>query len=342
MAGRNANRRERPTLVQVAAEAGVSRATASRALRGERTVDAGLRAKVERAAEKLGYVPNAAARSLVTRRTDTVALILPEPTDRVFSDDQFFPNVIRSAAAEFEAAGKLMLLLTAGSEDGHRRIERYALSGHVDGVVFASLRDGDPLPELVHRSGIPVVCNGAQKGSSIPYVDVDHRSGVREALRHMYERGCRRIATIAGPQTMVAGRERLAAYAEESKALGTGTQIVFGDFTKESGHNAIGVLLDEGTWEDTPDAVFAASDLMAYGALQHLQQKGISVPDDIALVGFDDMEMAAFTEPGLTTVRQPIDEIGAALAKQMLMLLEGEEEIANVVLPTQLIRRGTC
>jgi DNA-binding LacI/PurR family transcriptional regulator len=201
----------RPTLEKVALRAGVSRATVSRVVNGSLTVDPQLRDTVLRAVQELGYVPNRAARSLVTQRTDSYALVVPEQASRVFSDDQFFPGVIRGVGQELETADKQLVLILASSATSHDRIERYAIGGHVDGVMFASMHGADPLPATLTRMGIPVVASGRPLGhQTVPYVDVDHAGGVAKAVRHLLTLGRSRIATIAGPQDMVAGIERLA------------------------------------------------------------------------------------------------------------------------------------
>src|SRR6185312_1533664 len=167
--------RERPTLEAVARRAGVSRATVSRVVNGSTTVAVKIRDAVNEAVQELGYVPNQAARSLVTQRTESIALILPETASRVFSDDMFFPAVIRGVSAELEAADKQLVLMMAGSAASHDRVERYAVAGHVDGVMFASVHGVDPLPGTLAKMGIPVVCSGrpmAPLAGPVPYVDV--------------------------------------------------------------------------------------------------------------------------------------------------------------------------
>jgi len=146
--------RERPTLEAVARRAGVSRATVSRVVNGSTSVAAAIREAVNRAVEELGYVPNQAARSLVTQRTESIALILPETANRVFSDDLFFPAIIRGVGGELEAADKQLVLMMAGSAKSHDRVERYAVAGHVDGVMFASMHGADPLPGTLVRLGV--------------------------------------------------------------------------------------------------------------------------------------------------------------------------------------------
>jgi len=299
-----------------------------------------IRVAVERAIGELGYVPNQAARSLVTQRTDSFALVLPEWTTRVFSDDQLFPGVIRGVGQEMEAADKQLVLMLAGSAASHDRIERYALARHVDGVMIASMHGADPLPGTLARMGVPVVCGGRPLGRArVAYVDVDNVAGARQAVRHLLHTGRTRIATIAGPQDMVAGIDRLAGYREELHDSDRRSIVAVGDFTRDSGALAMRQLL-----QDDPqlDAVFVASDLMAHGAMKVLREHGRRIPDDVAVVGFDDIEMSQYTEPPLTTVRQPIDGLGREMARQLLRLTAGEHIPDAVVLPTELVIRQSA
>ncbi|MCF0092453.1 LacI family DNA-binding transcriptional regulator [Micromonospora sp. NPDC049114] len=331
---------QRPTLEAVAARAGVSRATVSRVVNGSTTVAEPIREAVNRAVAELGYVPNLAARSLVTQRTDSIALVMPEAATRVFSDDQVFPGIIRGVSQELEAADKQLVLMLAGSPAGHQRVERYTTGRHVDGVLFASLHGADPLPGTLARLGIPVVVSGRPLGDvPVPYVDVDHVGGVTTAVRHMIDGGRRRIATIAGPQDMVAGIERLIGYRETVAAAGLPELIAVGDFTRESGAAAMDRLLTD---HPDLDGVFAASDLMAHAALRTLRAAGRRVPEDVAVIGFDDIETAAYTEPPLTTVRQPIVELGRRMTQQLLRLAAGEEIEQSLMLPTELIVRASA
>ena len=333
--------RERPTLEAVARRAGVSRATVSRVVNGSTSVAAPIREAVTRAVEELGYVPNQAARSLVTQRTESIALILPETANRVFSDDLFFPAIIRGVGGELEAADKQLVLMMAGSAKSHDRVERYAVAGHVDGVMFASMHGDDPLPGTLVRLGIPVVCSGRPIGEApVPYVDVDHFGGVCSAVRHLVSSGRRRIATIAGPQDMVAGIDRLAGYRATLEDSGLAQHVAVGDFTRESGIVAMRSLLSD---DPALDAVFVASDMMAHGALLALKDAGRRVPDDVAVIGFDDFEISRYSEPPLTTVRQPIVEMGRTMARQLLGLINGESHLPDaVVLPTELVIRESA
>jgi DNA-binding LacI/PurR family transcriptional regulator len=333
--------RERPTLEAVARRAGVSRATVSRVVNGSTSVAASIREAVNRAVEELGYVPNQAARSLVTQRTESIALILPETANRVFSDDLFFPAIIRGVGMELEAADKQLVLMMAGSAASHDRVERYAVAGHVDGVMFASMHGADPLPGTLFRLGIPVICSGRPIGeSSVPYVDVDHFGGVAAAVRHLVHAGRRRIATIAGPQDMVAGIDRLAGYRDTLTQAGLAQLVAIGDFTRESGISAMRELLAA---DPALDAVFVASDMMAHGALIALKDAGRRVPADVAVIGFDDFEISRYSDPPLTTVRQPIADMGRTMARHLLRLINDEPNLPrSVVLATKLIVRGSA
>ncbi|MBQ1049942.1 LacI family DNA-binding transcriptional regulator [Micromonospora sp. C51] len=331
---------QRPTLEAVARRAGVSRATVSRVVNGSTTVAEPIQEAVRQAVAELGYVPNLAARTLVTQRTDSIALVMPEEATRVFSDDQVFPGIIRGAAQELEAADKQLVLMLAGSPAGHERVARYTTGRHVDGVLFASLHGADPLPARLAALGIPVVCSGRPlDGADVPYIDVDQVGGVTRAVRHLIDSGRRRIATIAGPQDMVAGIERLAGYRDTVAAAGLPEMVAVGDFTRESGAAAMRELLAA---HPDLDAVFAASDLMAHAALRTLREAGRRVPEDVAVIGFDDIETAAYTDPPLTTVRQPIVELGRQGTRLLLRLAAGEEVEPALILPTELIIRESA
>lgn len=331
---------DRPTLQRVASRAGVSRATASRVVNGSTAVSADVREAVLRAIGELGYVPNQAARSLVTHRTDTYALVLSEPGGRVFSDDPFFPTLVHGAIEELEAAGKELVLVRAEAQRSRERILRYAAGGHVDGVLVTSMQNADPLPGTLARMGVPVVVNGrSAAGTSVPCVDVANADGARLAVRRLVESGRQRIATIAGPQDMTGGVDRLAGYRAEMRAQRRAPIVRVGDFTRESGTVAMRRLLAA---EPGIDAVFVASDLMAHGALRALRLAGRRVPDDVAVIGFDDTVESRYTEPALTTVRQPVLDIGRTMVRQVLRSAGGEAVEPSIVLATELVVRESA
>ncbi|GAA3732527.1 LacI family DNA-binding transcriptional regulator [Salinactinospora qingdaonensis] len=330
---------KRPTLEAVAARAQVSRATVSRVVNGQATVNPQIRDAVLRAIEELGYVPNSAARSLVTRQTDSIALVVSEPPTRVFSDDPLFSLVIRTVSSELELSGKQVILMLAGSQRAQARVEDYVAGGHVDGVMFVSMHGADPLPGAIARMGVPVVSYGRPAVAvDLPYADNDNVGGAAQAVEHLLDIGRRRIATIAGPQDMIGGQDRLTGYRDALRMSDRRSIVAVGDFTRTSGVTAMRHLL-----EDDPelDAVFVANDLMAIGALQALRQAGRRVPDDVAVVGFDDIEAAGFTDPPLTTVRHPVVEQATAMVKLVLTPPE-ERETDHVILPTELVVRDSA
>ena len=335
-----------PTLESVAARAGVSRATAGRVLSGSTTVGEQARAAVLRAAGELHYVPNRAARSLMTRRSDSVAFVVAETEDRFFADP-YFAQVLRGAHAVV-AEHDLQLVFTVVGRDGpaRERFERFALGGHLDGAVLVSLHGDDPLPGNLVRAGVPVVLSGrpsAPDAATPPWVASDNVGGARAAVRLLARQGRRRIATITGPLDMSVSIDRFDGFRTELAAhrdLGAGAGgHADGDFSTDGGRRAMEHLLaaDPGI-----DAVFAANDLMALGALQALAAAGRRVPDDVAIVGFDDSPAAAGSRPALTTVRQPTVGIGRALARLLLARIRTGEPQVPVVLPTEIVRRDSA
>ena len=329
------------TLEQVADRARVSRATVSRVVNGDRRVAQPAREAVEAAVRELGYVPNRAARSLVTRRSDSVAVVIPEPTGHVFGDP-FFPRILRGISdALAEESMQLVLLMPQARQD-EERVERYLAAGHGDGVLLISLHGSDPLPEALRRDRIPVVVGGRPPGGGIPYVDVDNRAGASAAVQHLVEGGRQRVATIAGPQDMAPGADRLAGYHERLASAGhpTGAELVeIADFTLEGGRAAMERLLARAP---AIDAVFVASDLMAVGALDALRAAGRAVPQDVALIGFDDSPLATSTQPTLSSIRQPIEEMGREMTRLLMQEIRAPGgPPRRVILDTELVVRGS-
>src|SRR5918999_6556480 len=235
-----------PTLENVARIAGVSRATASRVVNGSPRVSADAKRAVDKAVRRLGYQPNRAARSLVTRRTDSIALVIPEPTSKLFGDP-FFPRLLRGVSETLAARDLQLVLVMPQSADDEARAERYLVGGHVDGALLVSLHGSDPLPARLAARGVPTVVGGRPDGDAVvSYVDVDNVDGARRAVQHLLSRGRRRIATIAGPQDMVAGRDRRAGYRAALTAAGISPEPALqeeGDFTQEAGARAMRALL---------------------------------------------------------------------------------------------------
>ncbi|MEW9553521.1 LacI family DNA-binding transcriptional regulator [Nonomuraea sp. NPDC050783] len=324
----------RPTLEAVAARAGVSKSSVSRVINGAPTVAPSIREVVLRAVRELGYVPHAAARNLATRRTNAVALVVSDPPKGLVSDDPMFSAVVRQASRKLEAAGKQVVLMLAGSDDGRARVVDYVAAGHVDGVMLVSMHGADSLPATLARRGLPVVSLG-RTNPAVPYVDNDNPRGADLAVRHLLDRGRRRVATITGPLDMTAAQERLTGYHAAMRETGHRSIVALGDFTRVSGADAMRQLLQD---DPALDAVFAANDLMAIGALRTLRESGRRVPDDVAVIGFDDIEAALYTSPPLTTVHSPMTTWASATVDLLLALFDGAPH-TPFRLPAELVVR---
>jgi LacI family transcriptional regulator len=333
-----------PTLEEIARLAGVSRSTVSRVVNDHPNVRNGVRERVWEVIDETGYQPYAAARSLVTRRSRIVGVIIPEAVTTLFTDP-FFSHLLCGVTQTCNSKRyDLMLSLfnhPAGQKEMYRRVVR---SGHLDGVVVASTRVDDPLIARLLEDGVPFVTVGRHPDERVHYVDMDNVAAARMAVEHLIRQGHRRIATITGPLNMTTGEDRLAGYRQALEAYRLPVEddlIVEGDFAEASGMAAARRLLSLSV-----TAIFAASDVMAVGALKVLRDADARVPQDVALVGFDDVPLAAAVEPALTTVRQPIEQMGSMSADLLLNLLENppdEQAPAHrIILPGKLVVRGSC
>ena len=330
------------TLESVAAEAGVSRATVSRVVNGGHRVSPGTQRIVERAIQRLGYRPNRAARALATRRTDSVGLVIPEPTQHVFADP-FFPRLVRGINDVLAGDDLQLVLLTPAKSAGEERLARYLTGGHLDGVLLVSLHGQDPLPALLLQHGVPVVVGGRPPdGVPVSFVDVDNVGGAHSAVGHLLDGGRRRIATLTGPLDMAPSADRLDGY--RSALAGAGIVAdpsleASGEFDQEVARNRTRELLDR---HPDIDAIFAASDPMAAGALQALRLTGRRVPEDVAVVSFDDSSFAASSDPPLTSVRQPIEEMGREMSRLLTRMVTSRDRVARrVILATELVVRAS-
>ncbi len=336
--------RRAPTLEDVAREAGVSRATVSRVVNGVRNVDPGIQDLVRHAIERTGYAPNRAARALVTRRSGTVALVISGAGDafagRVFTDP-FFGRVVSGVLGFLRARAMQPVLLFAESEAAREQVVDYVRQGSADGALVVSVQPDDPLPHMLLAARVPTVLFARPAGDApVAHVDLNHHAGGRLAAEHLLARGCRRTAVISAPSDLPAGRERLAGFRDALARAGhDGPSVVEGAFTLNSGATAMTWLLRE---RPDVDGVFAANDLMAQGACQVLREQGRRIPQDVAVVGFDDSSVAVTCRPPLTTVRQPVEDMAAAMAGLLGELTHGPgtEPRALVFEPELVVRES--
>jgi DNA-binding LacI/PurR family transcriptional regulator len=303
-------------------------------------------------------VPNRAARALVTRRTDSVALVVSESEERVFGEP-FFAGIVRGVSSHLADTQMQLWLAMAQSVAERVLVERHLSDQHVDGVLLLSLHDDDPLPGLLAGRGLPTVLggrtahmletgtisigiNGGQPdGPHVSFVDNDNEGGARLAVEHLLNLGRRCVAAIAGPQDMGVGKARLRGYREALRLAFhpfDDRLVAYGDFSEASGAEAMYRLLH---LNPGLDAVFAASDLMAAGAIRALREQGRIVPKDVAVVGFEDSAVARQTLPPLTTVHQSVEGMGREMARLLLARIAGGPA-HSTVLDTHLVVRESA
>ncbi|MFC4856887.1 LacI family DNA-binding transcriptional regulator [Actinophytocola glycyrrhizae] len=327
--------RRTPTLEDVARVAGVSRATVSRVVNGIRNVDRDIQEAVRRAIEKTGYTPNQVARSLVTRRTGAVALVVSGAGDDVFGDP-FFGRVVSGVVDCLRRHGTHPLLMLADTNSARDDVISHLRQGSADGALLVTTHPDDRLPMMLAIAGIPAV-GFAATAHPLSHVDLKHAAGGELAAWHLLDRDRSRLATISGPRDVPASRERLAGF---RRIAGDDIPNVAGNFTMASGEEAMAELL--GIRPDL-DGVFVANDLMAQGALGVLRSRGRTVPGDVAVVGFDDSSAALAARPKLTTIRQPVEEMGAAMAELLLdhIAEPGLPPTSRIFEPSLVIRDST-
>lgn len=330
------------TLEEVASVAGVSKSTVSRVINDEAGVSPRARDAVRDAVARTRYTPNRAARTLVTRRSGSIGLVVSETEGRVFSDP-FFAAMVRGATAVVRTHGVQLVLLLVDDEQAREQVLDYVRHGHVDGALLISSHVDDPLPRVLVEEGLPAVLSARPAVPvAISYVDVDSVAGAGLAVDHLAERGRTAVATVAGPQDMPAGQDRLAGYRGAVRRHGLPDRaelVAVGDFDRRSGARATEDLLARGV---PFDGLFVASDLMALGALTVLAEHRMRVPEDVAVVGFDDSVAALEARPPLTTVRQPVEEMARALTTTLLdRIADPDLPVVSQVFPPRLVVRGS-
>ncbi len=328
------------TIRDVARAAGVSMATVSRVLNGSGPVHEDTAQRVWQATKALRYMPNQAARSLITRETSTIGVVLPDLYG------EFFSEVIRGIDQGAQRAHYHVLV--SGSHDAWEEIAAAlrAMYRRVDGVIIMSPDIEAEALKSALPPGLPaVLLNCAVQSRGISAINIDNRGGAGAMVRHLVSLGRRRVAFIRGPERNHDAAERLLGYREALAALGLEAPVpeLAGDFTEAGGFEAGLALLESGRMGQV-DAVFAANDSMAVGALSALRRARIRVPEEVAVVGFDDIPIAAYVSPPLTSVQVPIADLGRRALERLLgeVRSRGSEEAIREVLPTQLVIRRSC
>lgn len=336
------------TIREVAERLGVSIATVSRVLNEYPDVAPATREKVLAAIREQDFSPNPAARSLVTGRTATLGVVLETGAGHPDLQHPFFQEVLVGLKKAVGALGYDLLLFSrsagnlSGAGDGHRYLTRIRYH-HVDGVILMGADQADPGIAEVLRSGVPCMAVDLDvQGDRAGYVTSDNVGGAAMAVRHLHDLGHRRIALIGGPTETRPGADRLLGYRAELGRLGLPDRPEYvreGDFYPESGHAGMSSLLD---LPDPPTAVFAAGDLMAAGAMQAIGDRGLGSPGDVAVVGFDDIQIAPLLHPALSTIRQDKHGLGTAAGTALVRLIEDPDRKAEVItLPVELVVRDS-
>lgn len=276
-------------------------------------------------------------------RPADVALVVPETYARLFSEP-YFPAIIRGAVEELSGTDVQLLLVVVPAERERLRLARYLEGRPVDGALVVSVHGRDELPEVFEERGIPTVLGGRRSdGETLSCVYAENIGGARNAVDHLLSRGCHTVATITGDLNQEGARARLAGYRralEEAGLVSEEELVAHGDFSEESGAAAMTALLRR---RPDVEGVFAASDVMAAGALRVLREAGRAVPDDVAVIGWDDSDVARGTDPPLTSVRQPTEELGRAMARLLLNeIADPDRARREVVLGTELVRRASA
>jgi LacI family transcriptional regulator len=333
-------------LEEIARIAGVSRSTVSRVVNGDARVSDEARLRVQSVIADYNYHPNAAARSLASRRTRMIGLLVPQGVGTIFNDP-FFPRLIQGTVDACNEVDYNLTLLMDTSEDparADRLYQRIIRGRYLDGVIISSAIVDDPIVDRLQDAGLPYVQIGRHPRREVNFVDLDNRASARDAVAHLVSHGYRRIGMISGSPNLIASIDRYAGYInalQEAGRLADSSLAVHSDFTRRGGYRSMMELL--AVRGGPPDAVFVASDTMASGALQALRDSSISVPEDMAIMGFDGLEESTVSRPILSTVVQPIPELGRNAVEALLQLIDHPERAPfQKLLPTHLVLRRSC
>jgi LacI family transcriptional regulator len=329
------------TLEEIGKLAGVSRSTVSRVINRHPNVRPEVRERVLKVVAETGYHPDPAARSLAGQRSGIIGLVVPLAVQRLF-DDPYFARLIQGISRACNAHDyALSLILFHSKEEEAKLYPRISRNQLFDGIIVTATQVEDPLIPQLLANQVPFVLDGRHEDPRVSFVDTDNVAGAYTAVSHLIRLGRKRIATITGPLDNLAAMDRKQGYLSALRGHGRLIDedvMVSGDYTEVSGYEAMRRLLPR-----KPDAVFVTSDTMALGALRALRGSGVKVPDDIALVGFDDLPQAATADPPLTTLRQAIQRRGVMEVETLIDILHnGLEPSRRLIVPAELVIRASC
>lgn len=330
------------TLEDIAEKCGVSRSTVSRVINNHPNVSAKVRKRVQEEIQNTGFRPHAAARTLVSQRSWTLGLVLPRSVNSFFTD-AYYPRLIQGIAQGCnQMKYTLALYLITDADDENEIFPRISRRGSLDGILFQSDQIGDKLIDSLAQTGIPLVIIGRPfHNDTINYIDIDNISAAIAAVEHFLQIGYRKIGAITGPLNTTVGVDRKTGYLRAMKNNGVvvdETLIVEGDFTENKGYQCMQQIIPA-----EPEAVFVASDQMAVGAIRAIREKGLRVPNDIAVIGFDDLPLANTSDLHLTTMHQPVYEFGIRAVEFLNDLIEtGTTPPRHIIMDTNLVVRESC
>jgi DNA-binding LacI/PurR family transcriptional regulator len=333
------------TLNQVAKRAAVSTATVSRVVNNYPHVKPDIRARVLAAIDELGYVPNAAARTMVTKRTGIIGLMLPQVEPDWFGEDATFYSIIVQSISRACTDADIQLLLSVTPQARSVDVaERVLKGGHVDGVIVSVFPSNHPVMGMLARSRLPAVLIGRNPYyPELHWVDVDNFHSAVEAVTYLIQKGRRRIATLAMPSDGSAGTQRRDGYTRALLDYDLPIDRALITEMSPSGDDGVAAIKRLLSLPEPPDAIFAASDGMALRAMEVIHARGLRIPEDIAVIGFDDQPNARKADPPLTTVHQPMRQMGVCATELLLQVIEGQvSEPQHIVLPTSLVVRQSA
>jgi len=329
------------TLEDIAQLVGVHRSTVSRVINGSPRVSPEVRDRVLQVIRETGYQPNAAARTLASQRSWMIGLVLPRSVS-VFFTDPYFPHLTQGIAFGCNNHDyTLCLFLVGNKEDEEKILPRLSRRGMLDGILIQSGTPDDKLIDQLNASSIPSAMIGRPNNpEGLSFIDVDNVKAAEIATDHLINLGYHRIATITGPIGSTVTADRLEGYRKSLEKNGRALEkalIEPGNFSEIDAYNAMKVLL-----ERQPDAVFAASDIMAAGAIRAVKEVGLRIPEDIAFVGFDDIPLGGLSTVPLTTIRQPITKFGVKAVELLIDLIEnGTTPPKQIIMDAELIIRDS-